>query len=190
LPLSCLPRISLLAVVLDGIEQWSRLYQDEVAFPEMFSPLYSLILGLEKNPSPLSNLPEGLRSRITTLSDYLRTRMTAIYGDRRSLCLQLHRAIPLKTFEPRFEESYSLDRKSKKSRSSSRDELCKLRHVHKREFKGALRELRRDTQFLARHHLEKQLEHHRDYQDRIREITHDLEQQQAEANALRRRRAS
>lgn len=183
-------RMSLFALVLDKFERWSHLYQDENAFPEIFSPLYSLILGLTEKPSYLLNLPEGLRSRIITLSDHLRTRTTIIYKDRQALRLQVHRAIPLKTFEPRFEESYSLDRKAKKSRSSDRDELRKLRHIHKREFKGALRELRRDTQFLARHHLEKQLERHRDYQDRIRKITHDLEQQQAEANVLRRTKVS
>lgn len=51
-------------------------------------------------------------------------------------------------------------KKSKKKRGTTRDFNQKQRmlHKYKKEYKGAMREIRKDTQFLARQQLQEQIE--------------------------------
>lgn len=50
------------------------------------------------------------------------------------------------------------DRKKKKAASKEENEMGKMKHKYKKELKGAIREIRKDTQFLARQQLSDQME--------------------------------
>lgn len=50
------------------------------------------------------------------------------------------------------------DRKKKKTASKEENEKGKMKHKYKKELKGAIREIRKDTQFLAREQLNEQME--------------------------------
>lgn len=50
------------------------------------------------------------------------------------------------------------DRKKKKTGSKEENEKEKMKHKFKKELKGAMREIRKDTQFLSRHQLNEQME--------------------------------
>jgi nucleolar protein 14 len=177
--------MALISISLDALYQFSSLYQYDIAFPELFSPLNSLLKHMLESSF---FIPEMLRNRLQTFYEHCNAHMTSIFQSRQPLCLQKHRALPLRTLEPYFEEDYSLDRKTNKSRSTAQNEHRKLVHVHRREFKGAVRELRKDAHFLAHHRLQKQLEHDKTYREHIRNVTHNLELQQSEMNATTKRR--
>jgi nucleolar protein 14 len=143
-----------------------------VAFIELFSPLY---LQLECLLQSIHFLPYDLHQPVQTTHTHLCSILTRHLDTRKPLRLQQHKAIPLTTLEPLFDDHYSLDQHSRKN---SRQEIKKLRHVHQREFKGAIRELRKDTRFLANVQLERQLEQDKLYQKKVHSILHQLELQQ------------
>lgn len=56
-----------------------------------------------------------------------------------------------------FFQSYDPTRKDKSAGNKEKNEVRKLVHKHRQEMKGAMRELRKDTQFLAREKLQEQI---------------------------------
>ena len=72
---------------------------------------------------------------------------------RRPLELQKRKAIPIKTYVPKFHTTYSIDKRYDPDRE--RAEESKSAAEYKKEFKGAVRELRKDAAFLARAKIDK-----------------------------------
>eukprot|EP00041_Stephanoeca_diplocostata_P020267 m.450923 g.450923 ORF g.450923 m.450923 type:complete len:633 (+) comp21522_c0_seq2:1288-3186(+) len=64
----------------------------------------------------------------------------------KTLSLQKHRPVPLAALEPDF-QTYFTGRKTDPDKD--RRELSKLKRQHKKEMKGAIRELRKDAKFIA-----------------------------------------
>lgn len=62
----------------------------------------------------------------------------------------------------------------------------KLRYKYKKEFKGAIREIRKDNQFLAKQKLKEQLERDTERMRKVKEIEHLLSSQQGEVNEMKR----
>jgi nucleolar protein 14 len=69
------------------------------------------------------------------------------------LQLQTRKAVPIKTYVPKFQTSYSVDKKYDPDRE--RAEKSKLKAEYKKEFKSAVREFRQDASLLARAKVEK-----------------------------------
>ena len=91
---------------------------------------------------------------------------------RRPLELHHHRPLPIRTSIPKFEENFNPDKHYDPDRE--RSEAAKLRNEYKRERKGAVRELRKDANFIAREQLrekkEKDAEYERKYKRLVAEI--------------------
>ena len=94
-----------------------------------------------------SALPAGLRSlhkeAVGAVSDGLR----AAIRTRKPLSMQKALAVPLKQFNPIFDDDFQPDQSMDPDRA--RAEKQKLQRKVKQEKKGAIRELRKDGQFLA-----------------------------------------
>lgn len=97
---------------------------------------------------------------------------------RRVLTYQTRKAIPIKSYTPRFEKNYSLDRKYDVDRD--RAEANKLRKEYKDEMKGAIKELRKDAAFIARAKLQKTKQESKDYKRKMDKIVGQLADQQAD----------
>ncbi|CAI9613987.1 unnamed protein product [Staurois parvus] len=67
-------------------------------------------------------------------------------------------------------------------------ERKKLIHKHKRELKGAVREIRRDNQFLARVKLSETMERDAERKRKVKELFNSLSTQEGEWKALKRRK--
>jgi nucleolar protein 14 len=65
---------------------------------------------------------------------------------------------------PKFEEAYSLDK-------HSRDADVKLKAEYRRERKGAIRELRKDSKFVAREKLKEDKKSSAEYHEKMRRLT-------------------
>ncbi|XP_055384830.1 nucleolar protein 14 homolog [Condylostylus longicornis] len=92
----------------------------------------------------------------------------------------------LRLFEPRFEKVS--DDKRRRKMSEEKTMRVKLIHKIKRETKGAEREIRRDTQFLNKIKIKKQIQSDLERKEKVRRIFAEASVQQGELNALERLR--
>ena len=92
---------------------------------------------------------------------------------RRPLLLHNHRPLAIKSSIPKFEESYNPDKHYDPDRD--RAELSKLKAEHKRERKGALRELRKDANFIARESLREKKERDSAYEKKYKRLVAEIQ---------------
>lgn len=80
------------------------------------------------------------------------------------------------------------DGKRHKSVSKEKAEKEKLLHKYKREFKGAIRELRRDRDFLAKVQIEQQIKNDDKRKRKVKEIFGEAAMQQNELKRIKKRK--
>lgn len=107
---------------------------------------------------------------------------------RRPLALQGHKPIPIPTYIPKFESTSSSYLK-RQDPDHEKNEASKLRHQYKQERKGAIRELRKDSRFLAAVEQKKQLAKDRAYKDSMKKVFGSIEGERAEQKAMEREKA-
>jgi len=104
---------------------------------------------------------------------------------RRPLELHHHRPLAIKTSIPKFEESFNPDKHYDPDRE--RADASKLRAEHKRERKGAIRELRKDAQFIARESLREKKEKDAAYEKKYKRLVAEIQGEEGkEAKAYER----
>ncbi|KAL8824561.1 MAG: hypothetical protein Q9191_004964, partial [Dirinaria sp. TL-2023a] len=133
---------SLLRTHLRLIPHMATLWASKPSLPELLTPLATAISHLiSHNILPTTHTHPLLKTLLTQTHTSL--------ASRRPLALHNHRPLPIKTSIPKFEESYNpLSHSYDPDRQ--RSELGKLKAAHKKERKGAVRELRKDANFMAR----------------------------------------
>lgn len=133
---------------LQVFESYMTLWTDNSAFIEIFSPFVPLVAD---HPPTLEKLTKRLKFS---------------QNSRVPLTLQSHKPIPLASKIPKFEENYSVDKKSYDP-DVTRREHKKLLAVVKKERKSTLRELRRDNEFLAREKLRERKQQDKEYHEKL-----------------------
>lgn len=104
---------------------------------------------------------------------------------RRPLELHHHKPLAIKTSIPKFEESFNPDKHYDPDRE--RAEASKLRAEHKRERKGAMRELRKDANFIARESLREKKERDAAYEKKYKKLVAEIQGEEGrEAKAYER----
>lgn len=76
----------------------------------------------------------------------------------------------------------------KQGSSKEEQERKRLIHKHKREFKGAVREIRKDNQFLARMQLSEIMERDAERKRKVKQLFNSLATQEGEWKALKRKK--
>lgn len=166
---------------LSVLQKFVDLYQDLPASFEIFAPVKEHLQRI-----PLDLYPASVQE----IHSVLLTRLNGLYAkslNRKHLTLQARKPEPIKTYEPKFEEHYEV-RSRRGTGNKATNEKQKLRYKYKREFKGAIREIRKDNQFLAKQKLKEQLERDTERLRKVKEIEHMLSNQQAETNAMNRKK--
>ena len=123
------------------------------------------------------------QEKVTSTVETLRRLLKFSRQARRPLALQAHKPIPIQTYIPRFEQTSSNYLRNRDP-DHERNEAAKLRAQYKREKKGAIRELRKDSKFLAAEQQKVQKEKDRAYNERIRRVMGSLESERAEEKAM------
>jgi nucleolar protein 14 len=90
--------------------------------------------------------------------------------------LQRKKAIPIKTYVPKFQQKYSIDRHYDPDRE--RASRNKEKAEYKKELKGAIRELRKDAAYLGREKLRSIKEKDAQYKKKMDKIVGQLAQQE------------
>ncbi len=147
----------------------SSLWSASPSFTEIFTPLLS----------PLQSAQHS-----STLQS-LRAHLSTAHSRRRPQTLHFHRALPIKTSIPKFEESF--DPNKHYDPDKERADAIRLQKEYKREKKGALRELRKDASFIARERLREKKEKDRAYEVKYNRLVAEIQGEEGrEANAYER----
>lgn len=139
--------------VLTAMDLWSK----TPAFIEIFTPLLE--------PLQSSKQTHAVRRLQVALGQ---ARLL-----RRPQLLHNHRPLPIKTSIPKFEETF--DPNKHYDPDKERSEAARLRKEYKRERKGAIRELRKDANFIAREKLREKKEKDRAYEEKHRRLIAEIQ---------------
>ncbi|CAG8505790.1 27862_t:CDS:10 [Racocetra persica] len=169
-------RISALIATLHLVENFAKMYSSAPAFAELFSSALKII-----DAYPLDKFSRIIKTKISSIQETLERLHKFSKKSRKPLELQHHRPIPLPTFTPKFQENFSIDKHYDPDKE--RATLNKLKAQYKKERKGAIRELRKDSIYIAHHNLKKVKEKDTLYKRRINSIMGILETEQGEKKA-------
>ncbi|KAK2819245.1 hypothetical protein Q5P01_024806 [Channa striata] len=171
-------RLMCLSTCLDLVKRSCLLYKDLTSFPHIMQPIRLLLskhLLAQTLPKPLQELH----------SEILETINNASVSHSR-LVFDKKKPIPLKLLTPKIVEVLDYGKK----RGSTREEKEKerLKHKYKKEFKGALREIRKDSRFLAREKLNEIMSRDAERKRKVKELFGSLATQEGEWKALKRKK--
>lgn len=160
---------SLISAHTKNILSLASLWSSTPAFIEIFSPVLSGLVSVHQTSAV---------QRLQVLLQNARVH-------RRPQELHHHRPLPIKSSVPKFEEGF--DPNKHYDPDKERAEATKLRKEYKREKKGALRELRKDANFIAREKLKEKKERDRKYEEKYKRLVAEIQGEEGrEANAYER----
>ncbi|XP_004579437.2 nucleolar protein 14 [Ochotona princeps] len=171
-------RLSCLAVGLALLKHALLLYRELPAFPAITQPLRALLtqhLAACSQPLELQEQAQSLLADLEARRQLLRP-----------LTYEKTKPEPLKLFTPRLVKVLEFGRKQGSSKEEQ--ERKRLIHKHKREFKGAVREIRKDNQFLARMQLSEIMERDAERKRQVKRLLGSLATQEGEWKALKRKK--
>ncbi|KAI1821270.1 Nop14-like protein [Xylaria intraflava] len=179
-----LVRLATLNTALELLDTASQLYANKPSFSESFGPVI-LLLGHLTDDSCKSQLPSVLIERISRLQVKLQTTLAMSKLARRPLELHHHRPLAIKAAIPKFEDQFDPNRHY--DADKDRAELSKLKAEHKKERKGAMRELRKDANFVAREKLRVKKQKDAAYEKKYKRLVAEIQGEEGrEANAYER----
>lgn len=176
-------KASLIELFVSLLESAATLWSgNKSAFEEIFHPAQLVLKQLQK-----ASLPPQLKTKTSSTLTHLTTLSKQSRRARRPLLLHNHRPLAIKTSIPKFEEDFNPDRHYDPNRE--RAELSRLRAEHKRERKGAMRELRKDANFVARESLREKKERDAAYEKKYKRLVAEIQGEEGrEAKAYNRER--
>uniref|UniRef100_A0A1A9UEM9 Nucleolar protein 14 n=1 Tax=Glossina austeni TaxID=7395 RepID=A0A1A9UEM9_GLOAU len=158
------------------IQNAADTFKENVGANYLAMPLLEMLERL-----PLSSYPDYIKT------NYEKTKIgleTLVNKSLKKLVPPEKKPKALRLLEPRIERVY--DDKRRPKLSKHKEERVKLLHKVKRETKSAVRELRRDTQFLQKIRLQQQLKSDNERREKVKRIFAEASLQQGELNALDR----
>ncbi len=169
------------------------------AFTEVFEPILNILQHLLSKKCS-TKLPESAQVRHLSIFESTADqcqkllarviqKLTLLLNQarltRRPLELHHHRPLAIKTSIPKFEESFNPDRHYDPDKT--RTEAAKLKKEHKREKKGAIRELRKDAKILATQSLREKKERDAAYEKKYKRLVAEIQSEEGrEAKAYER----
>ncbi|KAI5285294.1 nucleolar complex protein 14, partial [Ascosphaera atra] len=178
-------KLSILHTLVTSLDTASIMWSKMSAFPDIFTPARRVLRFLSK--ATAGKLPTSLSDQIQRALDSMQRLLKQSELSRRPLLLHNHRPLAIKTAIPKFEDDFNPDRHYDPDRE--RAELAKLKAEHKRERKGALRELRKDANFIARESLREKRERDEEYHRKYRRLVAEVQGEEGkEANAYEKLR--
>ncbi|XP_070540572.1 nucleolar protein 14-like [Ptychodera flava] len=171
--------ISALSTCLQLLQQYAELYTLLPSYREIFRPIQSALvkLNVDAYPQTVKEQYHKLKEQISSQDN----------RQMKFLVKEKKKPTSIRFFEPKIEEDYDMDSK-RKNKNKKMNESQKLVHRHRREMKGAIREIRKDSQFLARQKIQEQLERDAERKQKLRELHHMLGTQEGEFKQLQRKK--
>ncbi|XP_007496879.1 nucleolar protein 14 [Monodelphis domestica] len=171
-------RLSCICVCLNLIKRCLAMYNTLPSLPEIMEPIRVLLT---------DHIPEcGYPRELQELSQSILQEMGNREETYQPLVCEKSKPVPLKMFTPKLVKVLEFGRKQGSSKEEQ--ERKRLIHKHKREFKGAVREIRKDNQFLARMQLSEIMERDSERKRKVKQLFGSLATQEGEWKALKRKK--
>lgn len=171
-------KLTSLAMCFNLCKKSCQLYRELPAFPEIIRPLEVLLT----THLPMNDYPPKLQELYQEVLQEMKDRPSCY----QTLAFEKKKPVPLKFFTPKIVEVTDYGRK--RGSSQQEKERMRLVHKHKREFKGAIREIRKDAQFLARHKFSGIMERDSERKQKVKMLMSSLATQEGEWKAMRRKK--
>ncbi|KAI4144605.1 MAG: hypothetical protein L6R39_004114 [Caloplaca ligustica] len=165
-------KLALLNALVNMCSVMAESWTDKSAFIEIFEPVAASLLHLTSKPCAFK-LGRSVTATAQKILDQIQHLLRQARRCRKPLLLHNHRPLPIKTSIPHFEESFNPDKHYDPDRD--RAELNRLKAEHKRERKGALRELRKDANFIARESLREKKEKDAQYEKKFKRLVAEIQ---------------
>ncbi|PLB44717.1 putative rRNA maturation protein [Aspergillus steynii IBT 23096] len=173
-------KLALITTLVQLLDTASDLWADKPSFTEVFEPVQDVLRHLSR--TGLAKASSTARDNLQLTLDKIERHLSESRLARRPLLLHYHRPLAIKTAIPKFEETFNPDKHYDPNRE--RAELSRLKAEHKRERKGAIRELRKDANFIAREQLREKRERDAEYERKYKRLVADVQNEEGrEANA-------
>ncbi|KAM0167493.1 hypothetical protein ACHAQE_000387 [Botrytis cinerea] len=165
-------KVALLEANIKILNSSADLWSEKSAFTEVFEPALTILKHLgSKSCRP--KLPESSQTLIRKSISKFQTMLQLAHLARRPLELHHHKPLAIKTSIPKFEDSYNPDKHYDPDRE--RAETAKLKAEHKKERKGAMRELRKDSNFIARESLRQKKEKDAAHEKKMKRLIAEIQ---------------
>ncbi|KAM3419684.1 putative nucleolar complex protein 14 [Cercospora zeina] len=158
---------------IQNLTAMTDLWKEKSALIEIFSPALPILNRIDQNPQFKDLNAKTPHRNISILIQQSR-------AARRPLELHHHRPQPIRTSIPKFEENFNPDKHYDPDKE--RSEANKLKKEYKRERKGALRELRKDANFVAREQLKDKRERDAEYEKKYRRLIAEVQNEEGAAS--------
>ncbi|PWN54101.1 Nop14-like protein [Violaceomyces palustris] len=176
-------KAKLLSLAFVLTREFAGLYVGGTSFVELITPSVETLVSIND-----ASLPPSLAAKKAEVETTLQRQIKIASSSRRYLRLQAHRAIPIASYVPKFDQQgYNPDRKF--DPDSERAQLQKLKALLKKEKKGAIRELRKDNQFLAEEKRKVDEIEEKNYKKKIDKIMAGLQDERSEQKVQERQKA-
>ncbi|KAK0656688.1 nucleolar protein 14 [Cercophora newfieldiana] len=166
------------AILKTAAESW---HSHTAAFFETFQPALNVLEHLTSKAN-VAHLPPALTTKLRELTATISRLLQLARLERRPLELHHHKPLAIRTVVPKFEDSFDPTKHYDPDRE--RAELAKLRAEHKRERKGAMRELRKDASFMAREKLRVKKEKDAAYEKKYKRLVAEIQGEEGHAANL------
>ncbi|NWV96408.1 NOP14 protein, partial [Machaerirhynchus nigripectus] len=171
-------RLSCLALCLDLIKKCAALYESLPSFHEIMHPVRILLT----QHVPVKEYPEKMQEWYHSALKELENKVKHYTP----LICEKKKPVPLKQYTPKIVKVLEFGRKQ--AGSKKEQERKQLIQRHKRELKGAIREIRKDNQFLARMQLSEIMERDSARKRKVKELLGSLATQEGEWKAMKRKK--
>ena len=163
----------LLRTLIANTRTMAELWASKSAFCEIMGDLHQVVNLIGSKSRFSKTIPAEIRKQARSVSLKTHVLMQQSAETRQPLRLHNHRPLPIKTSFPKFEESYDPSKHYDPDRE--RSDLSKLKAEHKKERKGALRELRKDASFMARESLKEKKERDQAYEKKFKRLVAEIQ---------------
>ncbi|KAL8729835.1 MAG: hypothetical protein Q9166_004476 [cf. Caloplaca sp. 2 TL-2023] len=165
-------KLALLNTLMIMYSSMAELWTGKSAFNEIFEPV-AAVLGHLASKACSSKIGKVTNAKAQETLQQIQQLLKEARIARKPLLLHNHRPLPIKTSIPKFEESFNPDKHYDPDRD--RAEMNRLRAEHKKERKGALRELRKDANFTARESLREKKEKDAQYEKKFKRLVAEIQ---------------
>ena len=166
---------SILTSHIGNITALANLWSSSAAFIEIFTPRTTSTL----SRLSMSTLPASIRSMASAALRSLEDQLAVAQFSRRPLQLHHHKPLPIKTSIPAFEDTDHFHPAKRYDPDPERSASARLRKEVKKEKRAAIRELRRDAEFVGREKLKEKNEADRRYNEKFRKLVGGIQADEA-----------
>ncbi|KAL4951303.1 nucleolar protein 14 [Aspergillus filifer] len=183
-------KLSLITTLTSLLGASSDLWSAKTAATEIFEQAQAVLIYTHSilktiNKKKKGTIPSTTLTTLTSTLSTLKSALTQAHLARRPLLLHNHKPLAVKQAIPKFEETFNPDKHYDPNRE--RAESSRLKAEYKREKKGAMRELRKDANFVAREKLREKKEKDAEYEKKYRRLVAEVQNEEGrEANAYER----